>query len=348
MHSMKAALCLAIMAPMAYAANLADVIKSNPQLQKVAALISSNPTWATVPNGTLFVPSDAALSAATLPAGWTGISFTTRTIDHRVRPNYQVVDDASGKFQFIFDNYTPGDANPEIHIRFGVGETLAPGQLQADNGWVYVMNAPIPQPLPPTKTMPFQNCNLFAKALQDAGLAAYVDSLPTYTILAPNDAAWTAASAKISALTLDQLKATLMYHILPTSMVSTLLNAGQISTALSGNTVSLVVGGESATFNQAKLILADVFSANGVMHIVDAVLTPPNMPTGPVPIPGVPTPIASSASSAATASANAPASTNANGKAPTAATGSSTNGAMKVVGGLIGSVVAGLAALVVI
>ncbi|KAJ8329319.1 hypothetical protein O5D80_002535 [Batrachochytrium dendrobatidis] len=48
---MKAALCLAIMAPMAYAANLADVIKSNPQLQKVAALISSNPTWATVPNG---------------------------------------------------------------------------------------------------------------------------------------------------------------------------------------------------------------------------------------------------------------------------------------------------------
>ncbi|XJO73102.1 hypothetical protein BDV3_004127 [Batrachochytrium dendrobatidis] len=54
---MKAALCLAIMAPMAYAANLADVIKSNPQLQKVAALISSNPTWATVSNDDTAYPT---------------------------------------------------------------------------------------------------------------------------------------------------------------------------------------------------------------------------------------------------------------------------------------------------
>ncbi|KAJ1344768.1 hypothetical protein BSLG_000286 [Batrachochytrium salamandrivorans] len=353
--SLRTVFGLAMSASLALAANIADTVKANPKLTKMAAMAGSNPKWASSPNGTLLVPSDAALAAANLPAGSHGFVFAVRTIDHRVRPNYQVVDDDTTSIQIIFDNYTPGDVRPEIHVRFGTGATLASEQIQADNGWIYILDAPIPAAQPPSQVLPAQSCTMFAKALQDSGIMPYLDSLTGYTLIAPNNAAFTAASARLSAMTPDQLRATLLYHMLPTKYVSTLLNPGSVPSQLAGNTVSIAVTGESASFGGAKLTLADVFSANGVVHIVDAVMTPPTPPTGAVAIPASPSSPATTTAGAATQTttangAGSASSAAAPGATATNRTGStaSTNSADTLVSAALGPAVAGFIAALVL
>ncbi|KAH9245068.1 hypothetical protein BASA81_017486 [Batrachochytrium salamandrivorans] len=287
----------------------------------MAAMAGSNPKWASSPNGTLLVPSDAALAAANLPAGSHGFVFAVRTIDHRVRPNYQVVDDDTTSIQIIFDNYTPGDVRPEIHVRFGTGATLASEQIQADNGWIYILDAPIPAAQPPSQVLPAQSCTMFAKALQDSGIMPYLDSLTGYTLIAPNNAAFTAASARLSQAIL----------------------------------FPIAVTGESASFGGAKLTLADVFSANGVVHIVDAVMTPPTPPTGAVAIPASPSSPATTTAGAATQTttangAGSASSAAAPGATATNRTGStaSTNSADTLVSAALGPAVAGFIAALVL
>eukprot|EP00842_Homolaphlyctis_polyrhiza_P007001 jgi/Hompol1/890/HPOL_002594-RA len=185
-------------------------------------------------------------------------------------------------------NYTPGNANPEIHIRFGTGEVLTSAQIKADNGWVYILQGPIPPESSVTDTLAAQSSNAFANAIKSAGLASYINGLKGYTVFAPSDAAWAAAAGRLASLTPDQVKGTILYHVLSESVVSTALSNRNAQTLLQGQTIAFGVDGENWTLNggQGKVTTSDFFSAGGVIHLIDSVLTPPAFPAGPIVIPG--------------------------------------------------------------
>ncbi|HUA75765.1 MAG TPA: fasciclin domain-containing protein [Solirubrobacteraceae bacterium] len=116
------------------------------------------------------------------------------------------------------------------------------------------------------------------KLVQKAGLAGALSGSQKLTVFAPTDAAF----AKVPKKTLEsllahpaKLKAVLLYHVLsgvvPASKVVKLSSAK----TLEGASVKIAVRGGSVYVNNAKVTKTNVFASNGVIHVINAVLIPP-------------------------------------------------------------------------
>jgi uncharacterized surface protein with fasciclin (FAS1) repeats len=105
-------------------------------------------------------------------------------------------------------------------------------------------------------------------AVEAAGLVSTLQGDGPFTVLAPTDAAFAKLpEGKLDALLQDKaaLESLLTYHVIP----------GRLSAA------DLVEAGEAATVNGAPVTLAqldvasaDVEASNGIIHVLDTVLTP--------------------------------------------------------------------------
>lgn len=150
----------------------------------------------------------------------------------------------------------------------------------------------------PTATIATQNLAELAKsatsqgqfqtlirAVQAAGLTQQLAAPGPYTIFAPTDAAFSALPKN----TLDQLLQPsnkqqlvklLAYHVIPGGITSQQLTSGQVKT-IEGSPVQITVdrASNSITVNNAKVTQPDIPASNGIVHIVDQVLLPPNFPS---------------------------------------------------------------------
>ena len=66
----------------------------------------------------------------------------------------------------------------------------------------------------------------------------------------------------------------LLYHVLPAEVFSMDLSDGQMATTLLGQDVTVSISGDTVRINDAIVVMADVNSDNGVVHVIDAVLLP--------------------------------------------------------------------------
>lgn len=115
-------------------------------------------------------------------------------------------------------------------------------------------------------------------ALDAAGLTATLESGGPYTVFAPTDAAFAALPAgALDALLADPtaLSRVLLYHV-----VSGDVRSGQLGGLVSAQTLQglpLVFDLSSGiAVNGAQVTQADIVAANGVIHVIDAVLLPPS------------------------------------------------------------------------
>ncbi|KAI8923100.1 FAS1 domain-containing protein [Entophlyctis helioformis] len=346
------ALVSLLAAPFAAAQTIADLVRANPQLTRAAAAISANPQWAAAGPYTLLVPTDGALGNA---AGL-GSFLANAAIDHRTT-GYAYAIDTTGTHRLIFDNYTPGNPNPEIHVRFGTGEVRTTSQQQASNGWLYTLNGPIPPESRALATLEAIGATSFVSAVRSAGLATYVDGIRGFTILAPDNDAFTAARATIAALTPDQVRAVLLYHIIPTEiLVSTQLGPRSLTTSLTGATIPMTLGTDPKeghtviTLNgQGRITLADSFAVGGNVHLLNTVLVPANLPSGAVAIPpitgggAVPPVVVTTTVAAATTTTTTASAATTTAARPTQA---ATNSAVGAAAGSLSAFIGGLLALV--
>lgn len=121
--------------------------------------------------------------------------------------------------------------------------------------------------------------NTLLKAATEAGLADTLAHGGPFTVLAPTDAAF----AKLPAGTLDslladkeQLKAVLLYHVLPGRVTSDQITQRIHAKTAQGAMLEVMPShGTVAVGPNAKVTAADVHASNGVIHVIDAVLIPP-------------------------------------------------------------------------
>ena len=123
--------------------------------------------------------------------------------------------------------------------------------------------------------------NTLLTAAKAAGLKETLKTGGPLTILAPTDEAFAALpegtlDSLLQPENVEQLKAILLYHVIDGKVMSgdvvKLTEAG----SLSGQPIAIAVGEDgSVTFGSAKLLKADVEADNGVIHVIDAVLLPP-------------------------------------------------------------------------
>lgn len=116
-----------------------------------------------------------------------------------------------------------------------------------------------------------------AVAYADAGDALKGANL---TLLAPSDAAFQASGfpteAAIRALSKDQVKQVLLYHVLNGPVSSTAIPVGvnSVQTASKGVAYLNKTSGGTIYVNSAKITRADIVVANGFVHVIDRVLAP--------------------------------------------------------------------------
>ncbi|MDF5711947.1 MAG: fasciclin domain-containing protein [Nostoc sp. S4] len=159
-----------------------------------------------------------------------------------------------------------------------------------------IAQTPITTPSPVTPTpIPTQNLAELAKtaaaqgqfktlirAVEAAGLTQQLTAPGPYTVFAPSDAAFsTLPKATLDKLlqpsNKQQLVRLLAYHVILGQINSQQLTSGQVKT-VEGAPVQITVdrASKTITVNNAKVTQPDIPASNGIVHIVDKVILPPN------------------------------------------------------------------------
>jgi len=119
-----------------------------------------------------------------------------------------------------------------------------------------------------------------ATAIQAGGLTATLNGPGPFTLFAPTDAAFAALPPATLQFLLEPanqavLADVLQYHVLAGRVNSTTAAGLSSATAVQGDTLLIDAVGGALYLNDARVTNADVNASNGVIHVIDAVLTPP-------------------------------------------------------------------------
>jgi len=118
-------------------------------------------------------------------------------------------------------------------------------------------------------------------AIIAAGLEATLSGVGPYTVFAPSDEAFAALPAgTLEQLLLPENKAQLQqiisYHVVPGNISSASITPGQVNT-VEGAPVTINVTAGEVTVEDARVVEADIKASNGVIHVIDQVLLPPDL-----------------------------------------------------------------------
>lgn len=126
--------------------------------------------------------------------------------------------------------------------------------------------------------------SIFLKAVSSVNLTSVLKTNQNLTLFAPTDAAFAALPAgELDRLMLPDngpmLQKVLTYHLINTKVDSSKINGarGEVKT-VQGSSVMLDGSGDTAMVDGATIVQADVMATNGILHVVDKVLMPRDMP----------------------------------------------------------------------
>ncbi len=232
---------------------------------------------------TLFAPTDAAFNA--LPAGLIA----------------DLLADPSGNLtQILLFHVIEGEAlsssledGQVIQTLYGADVTISItpdgvfvddaqvtiADIRTSNGVVHVIDAVL---VPTTVWGVIANSevhNTLEGALAATNLDLTLNDMAgEFTVFAPTDAAFSALPAgTIEALLADLplLTQILTYHAVGSVALSTDLEDGQVIETLQGSNVVVNITADGVFINDAEVIIADIVTDNGVVHVIDAVLSIP-------------------------------------------------------------------------
>ena len=124
-----------------------------------------------------------------------------------------------------------------------------------------------------------QNLSTLVEAVTAAKLVGTLQGEGPYTVFSPTNQAFAALDDQqlnqlLQPANRDQLKSILTYHVVPGELTADKLEDGQKLETVQGETLTVQVSDRNVTVNDAMVVRPDVNAANGVVHIIDGVLTP--------------------------------------------------------------------------
>lgn len=117
-------------------------------------------------------------------------------------------------------------------------------------------------------------------ALQAADLVETLSGDGPFTVFAPTNEAFAKLGEGVLEDLLkeenkDQLVSILTYHVVPGKVMSTDLSDGLSAATVQTSEVTFTVNDEGVKVNDAMVTMADIEGSNGVIHIIDTVILPP-------------------------------------------------------------------------
>lgn len=121
-----------------------------------------------------------------------------------------------------------------------------------------------------------------AAALEAAGLVETLQGDGPFTVFAPTDDAFAAlpdgtVESLLEPENRDALVAILTYHVVAGRVTSDQVVQLDEATTVNGAPVQIAVEDGTVRINQATVTAVDVAASNGVIHVIDQVLLPPEM-----------------------------------------------------------------------
>jgi uncharacterized surface protein with fasciclin (FAS1) repeats len=157
--------------------------------------------------------------------------------------------------------------------------------IQADNGVIHVIDSVL---LPASEEAMSKTIvdiavedgrfTTLVAALQAAGLAETLAGEGPFTVFAPTDDAFAALpEGTVDALLADipQLTDILLYHVVSGNVKAADVVNMESAETLQGQPLAISVDGGEVGVNEAQVLITDIQAANGVIHVIDAVLLPP-------------------------------------------------------------------------
>ncbi len=160
--------------------------------------------------------------------------------------------------------------------------TVVKTDIDCSNGVIHVIDQVI---LPasdniPTTAAKAGKFNTLVAAVKAAGLAEVLSGTGPFTVFAPTDEAF----SKLPAGTVEsllkpenkaKLVAILKFHVVDGRIYSGEALAAGEATTLQGSPIRITKVGQKAMVNDSQLLSTDLDASNGVIHVIDAVLLPP-------------------------------------------------------------------------
>ncbi len=121
--------------------------------------------------------------------------------------------------------------------------------------------------------------SLLKTAVVKADLVSTLSGAGPFTVFAPNNSAFAASgitSDVLNTLSSAQLRNILLYHTIPSRILSSEVPAGPNAavTAANGETLYVTKNANGIFVNGIKVIQADISASNGVIHAIEKVLMP--------------------------------------------------------------------------
>ena len=161
--------------------------------------------------------------------------------------------------------------------------TVIQADVQASNGIIHVIDKVLTPPvdIPATAQTTGIHDSLVAAVIQ-AELLTTLQGDGPFTVFAPTDQAFTDAGIDLAALDTTEGKAALsdilLYHVVPSEVPSADVTDCMSADAANTQPLSFTVGESGVMVNDANVIMTDVISSNGLIHVIDKVLLPTDTP----------------------------------------------------------------------
>jgi uncharacterized surface protein with fasciclin (FAS1) repeats len=118
--------------------------------------------------------------------------------------------------------------------------------------------------------------NTLVTAVKAAGLVDTLKGPGPFTVFAPTDEAFAKIPKdQLNALLADKKKLTevLTYHVVPGKVMAKDVKAGPVKT-VEGQSATIKIDG-GPRIDNARIVKTDVVASNGVIHVIDTVIMPP-------------------------------------------------------------------------
>ncbi|KAJ9145529.1 Fasciclin domain-containing protein [Pleurostoma richardsiae] len=292
-----ALLSAAVSAPLAAAASLDSVLSEQANLTTFRSLVKDrSDIFGNLPDQvTIIAPSDGAFAKL---QGWNAknTSVVTPLLQYHILSGevalsliplgkwvfaHTLLDDPSQANvtggQNVIITHQPGNV---VVFTSGLASraTVLQGDIAFDGGLIQVIDSVmvVPASLEVTARDAYTDLASFLGALYAADLVDEFTAASNITLIIPRNAAFQQLAGTFAAMSKDQLSRVLRYHMLPGQVVQSeqMTANSTFSTSISGERIHVRRFNNDIFVNSAKIIQTDILVANGVVQMIDNVLSP--------------------------------------------------------------------------
>jgi len=281
--------------------SLAQALNSSSNLSQLSAVLALNPqlvqALGSAQNITILAPSNAAfgkIDNATLGALTQNPSLLSAILQYHVLNGTVYGSQVTNTSAFVptlltdtqYTNVTGGqrvraqlrNGNVTFYSGLNMNSTVSQANVNFTGGVIHVIDSLLTVPESANATLTAAGLSSLRGALNATNLLATINNTPNITIFAPSNAALQAVGGSLAGLSAQDQTNILTYHAVVGAQpgYSSGLTNGTVLKTVNGANLTVTISQGRVFVNGARVTTPDVLIANGVVHVIDAVLNPNN------------------------------------------------------------------------